>query len=132
MRGKENMKEDKTLKIESMYDYQHDILGIRVVGGYKYKESVELEEGVMLDFNKDNIPIALEILDASKVLNIPNKQCLSNRKNIQMNISISDEIIKVCLEVVVKIHNKEETMSVNSSTINYINAPTMQTELASI
>ncbi|MDR2544582.1 MAG: DUF2283 domain-containing protein [Methanobrevibacter sp.] len=120
---------DKTLQIESMYDHHFDVLGIRVVGGYKYKESIELEEGIILDFDENNVPVALEILDASKVFKIPEKYYLTNRA-ISMNICVSKEIIAVHLKVLVDIHDKKETMPLDLSTINDIDAPIMNTKLA--
>jgi len=70
----------KTLEIESMYDYHSDVLGIKIADDYDYEESTELEEGIILDFDVNGIPVDLEILDASKVLNVPDKQYLFNRK----------------------------------------------------
>lgn len=123
------MKVDETLKIESMYDPHFDVLGIRVVDDYKYKESVELEEGIILDFDENNSPVALEILDASKVLKISKKQFLDKKTCIHMNICISDEVILVKLTVSIEIHNRKASMPIDLSAINNINAPVMQTEL---
>lgn len=124
------MKTDKTLQIESLYDHHFDVLGIRITDDYDYSKSIELEEGIILDFDKNNIPVALEIIDASKVLKISEKQYLENRTYIHMNIQISEEIITVNLTVGIEIHQKSENKSINSSTINNINAPIMKTELA--
>lgn len=126
------MKADETIQIESMYDNHFDVLGIRVVDDYKYKESVELEEGIILDFDENNIPVALEILDASKVLKIPKKQCLDKRTCIHMNICINDEVILVKLTVGIEIHNRKASMPIDLSTINNINAPVMQTDLVTV
>lgn len=124
------MKADKTLQIESMYDHHFDVFGIRLVDDYKYKKSVELEEGIILDFDENNVPVALEILDASKVLKIPKKQYLDKRTCVHMNICINDEVIAVKLTIGIKVHNKKESLPLDLLTINDINAPSMQTELA--
>ena len=126
------MKVNKTLEIESRYNYYFDVLAIKIADPYEYQESIELEEGIILDFDTNNIPVAIEILDASKVLNVPDKQYLSNRKKIKMKISISEKVIEVHLNVNIEIHNKKEIMSFNSLAINDINAPVMETELASV
>jgi uncharacterized protein YuzE len=123
---------NKPIEIESMYDYHFDVFGIRVKDDYKYKESLELEEGIILDFDEDNFPVALEILDASKILKIPDKQYLNNRKSVKMNICITDEIISLEVEVGVIIHHKNDIKILDSSAINDIKAPAMKTELASV
>lgn len=125
------MKTYKTLEIESMYDYHSDVLGIKIADDYDYEESIELEEGIILDFDVDGIPVALEILDASKVLNVPDKQYLFNIKKMYMKICISEKVIEVHFNVNVEIHSKREIMSFDSIAINDINAPIIVTELAS-
>lgn len=124
------MKVDKTLQIESKYDHHFDVLGIRITDDYKYSRSIELEEGIILDFDENNIPVALEILDASKVLKIPKKQYLDNRICVHMNICINKDVISVKLDVGIEIHNKKETMPLESTALNDINAPIMNAELA--
>ena len=76
--GYESVKSDKILQIESIYDRHFDVLGIRVVDDYTYNRSIELQEGIILDFDENNVPVALEILDASKLLKLPNKHYLTN------------------------------------------------------
>lgn len=49
------------------YDESVDILYIRLCEG-DYEESDELTEGVIVDFDKDGKPMAIEILDASKMM----------------------------------------------------------------
>jgi uncharacterized protein YuzE len=53
---------------------------------YEYKESVELDERIILDFDKNDISVALEILDASKIFDVPDKQYLSNKESVNMSI----------------------------------------------
>jgi len=124
------MKSEKSFAIETRYENYFDTLAIRVTEPYKYKESIELEEGIILDFDENNFPVALEVLDASKVLKIPKKQYLNEITCVHMNICISDELIKVKLTVEVEINQKETSMTVNSLAINNINAPVMDAFLA--
>lgn len=49
-----------------MYDESADILGIKATRDFTYHETIELDEGLLLDFDEDNVPTALEIHDASK------------------------------------------------------------------
>ncbi|OQY82147.1 MAG: hypothetical protein B6D41_18575 [Chloroflexi bacterium UTCFX4] len=49
------------------YDESVDIIYIRFREG-DYEESDEVSEGVIVDFDKEGKPMAIEILDASKIL----------------------------------------------------------------
>lgn len=49
------------------YDESVDIIYIRFREG-DYEESDEVSEGVIVDFDKEGKPMAIEILDASKML----------------------------------------------------------------
>lgn len=49
------------------YDESVDIIYIRFREG-DYEESDEVSEGVIVDYDKDGKPMAIEILDASHVL----------------------------------------------------------------
>ena len=68
---------------EYMYDETADILGIKVTRDFIYHETIELDEGLLLDFDENNIPTALEIHDASKRLNVP-KDSLNDLKFFHM------------------------------------------------
>ncbi|MCG3139880.1 MAG: hypothetical protein HDKAJFGB_00800 [Anaerolineae bacterium] len=56
------------MEIRVLFDEQVDILTIRWREG-DYDESDEITEGVIVDFDKAGKPMAIEILDASKILN---------------------------------------------------------------
>ncbi|MDR2624413.1 MAG: DUF2283 domain-containing protein [Methanobrevibacter sp.] len=53
------MNQNKTFEIETEYDYQEDIFDITVKERYDYRTSLELAEGVILDFDENNIPGSL-------------------------------------------------------------------------
>ena len=65
------LKENKTYDAVYKYDIVSDILGIKVNRDFQYDETVEMDDGLLLDFDVDNIPTALEMHDASKRLNVP-------------------------------------------------------------
>ena len=66
---KENIND--SFEVEYKYDYTYDVLAIKVTRPFKYNKTVEMDEGVLLDFDADNVPVSLEILDASKRLDVP-------------------------------------------------------------
>jgi len=55
------------MEIRVLFDEQVDILTIRWREG-DYDESDEITEGVIVDFDKAGKPMAIEILDASKMM----------------------------------------------------------------
>ena len=59
------------------YDSDADILGIKVNHDFSYEETVEMDDGMLLDFDVDNVPVSLEVLDASQRFNLP-KESLNN------------------------------------------------------
>ena len=52
--------------MESWYDTEEDILGIHLKDGIYWK-SVELDNGVVIDINKEGNILGMEIIMASKV-----------------------------------------------------------------
>ncbi|MDR3222423.1 MAG: DUF2283 domain-containing protein [Methanobrevibacter sp.] len=124
-------KNQDNFEIEKCYDYYSDTLGIRVTNEYNYKESIELKEGLILDFNKDNVPVALEMLDASKLLRIK-KSALRNITNIHMKININSDLIRLDLSVTALLRNKPLSATANSMVINEHNIPIADIELATV
>lgn len=120
---------DKRIQVEHSYDPDADALFISKVDDYKYDESVELTNDVYLDFDAEGEASALEILNASKVFGV-NKFSLNNIGPISMTIGVNKELICVKIQIGVLVHNKELTKSLNHSAINDINAPVMNTNLA--
>ena len=113
------------------YEYytDNDILDIYRVKNYKYKTSLELEEGVILDIDKNNIPVSLEILDASEIFKIKDKNLLSNIHELDMKIEVTKEIIRVDVEL--SFNSSKKSFSLKSIILNSIKAPVMQTKLVS-
>jgi len=113
------------------YEYynDNDILDIYRVKDYKYKTSLELEEGVILDIDKNNIPVSLEILDASEVFQIKDKNLLSKIHGIDMKIEVTKEVIMV--DVDLSFNTPKKRFSLKSIILNSIKAPVMQTKLVS-
>ena len=127
----ENMKENinNSFEVDYRYDYAYDVLAIKVNRPFKYNKTVEMDEGVLLDFDDDNIPVSLEILDASKRLNVP-KYSLKKLIDFKMSISVDDRSICVCARFKVMLHNSEQNPILESFTSNYSNIPSMETEFA--
>ena len=124
---KENIND--SFEVDYRYDYTYDVLAIKVTRPFEYEKTVEMDEGVLLDFDVDNIPVSLEILDASKRLNVP-KYSLKNLIDFKMSVSVNDKSICICANFKVMLHNKEQSPILESFTSNYSNIPSMETEFA--
>ncbi|WP_409199657.1 DUF2283 domain-containing protein [Methanobrevibacter sp. DSM 116169] len=122
---------DKNYNIEYRYDVDTDALFINKVKNYNYDESIELESNIILDFDIDGMVCALEILNASKVFNVSNDY-FNNIKNISIKIAVFEKLICLNLSVDVSMNNKKLLKSLDKSTTNDINAPVMETELATV
>ena len=115
---KENIKD--SFEVDYRYDYTYDVLAIKVTRPFKYDKTVEMDEGVLLDFDVDSVPVSLEILDASKRLNVP-KYSLKKLIDFKMSVSVDDKSICICANFKVMLHNKEQSPILESFTSNYSN-----------
>ncbi|MDR2830788.1 MAG: DUF2283 domain-containing protein [Methanobrevibacter sp.] len=114
--------------INYKYDSSADALMIRVPN-YEHEESVSLNNNLIVDFNKDNEFIALEILDASHVLNT-NKHSLQKISNINLRVIVTKDQIFISSIFVLPVRNADVVRETNASAVNDINIPVMETELA--
>ena len=101
-----NIMEIKQIDAEYTYDYDLDIVNIKVKQEYAYDESVDLETGVFLDFDENKFPVNLEILSVSKRINV-DKEFLIN-PNGDVKIIIDSDLIN--LEVCFKNNNEEHLL----------------------
>jgi len=116
------------MKAVTEYYPDKDILFIKVFDGYDYKISLELEEGVILDFDMNNNPVALEILDASEIFKLKDNDLLNHIKKLNINVEVTEKVIRVKVKIEFNVQNK--VSSLKSIVLNTIKVPAMQTELA--
>ena len=125
---RDRMNEKNSYEVEYMYDESADILGIKATRDFAYHETIELDEGLLLDFDEDNVPTALEIHDASKRLNVP-KNSLNELVFFHMKVTVDTK--SICINAIfgVLIHNKENKQELESFTSNNYNIPNMEANL---
>lgn len=121
-------KENNSFKVEYMYDIASDIMGIKVKRNFTYKETIEMNEGILLDFDEENIPVSLELHDASKRFNVP-KNALKNLVFLNMDVNVTEKVIAVNLNIITLIHNKKMEHVIEEYASNYRNIPNIETEL---
>ena len=114
--------------LKYMYDYSSDVFGVKVKNDFIYHETVELEDGVLLDFDKNNVPVSLEIMDASKRFNIP-KSSLNDLKYFNMTVVVDNKFITINVVIGVLIHNNENKQILESFTVNKYGIPNITADL---
>ena len=65
----------------------------------------------------DNVPVSLEIMDASKRFNIP-KSSLNDLKFFNMTVVVDNKFITINVVIGVLIHNNENKQILESFTVN--------------
>lgn len=116
------MNQIKKYDLKYSYDREVDSIHIRIADEYEYNESLEIEEGIILDFSKDDIPVALEILDISELFCI-NKDYFDNIDNINVTIEITSSSISLNLLIEASIQDKVINQPFSTITKNFINVP---------
>ena len=114
--------------LKYMYDYSSDVFGVKVKNDFIYHETVELEDGVLLDFDKNDVPVSLEIMDASKRFNIP-KSSLNDLKFCNMTVVVDNKFITINIVIGVLIHNNENKQILESFTVNKYGIPNITADL---
>ena len=114
--------------LKYMYDYSSDVLGVKVENDFIYHETVELEDGVLLDFDKNDVPVSLEIMDASKRFNIP-KSSLNDLKFFNMTVVVDNKFITINVVIGVLIHNNENKQILELFTVNKYGIPNITADL---
>ena len=118
------MNQVKKFDLKYSYDEKVDSIHIKITDDYEYKESLELEDGIILDFSTDGIPVGLEILDISELFSVE-KECFENIENINMSIGITNFSISLNLSIEVLIKNQIINQPFSTITKNVINIPEM-------
>ncbi|KZX14512.1 hypothetical protein MBCUT_20840 [Methanobrevibacter cuticularis] len=111
------------------YDYKEDILFFQSPTKQKYEFSEFLDKSVVMDFNKNKIPMGLEILNASKVLKAK-KYLLKKINTGDMYIKITEKKIELNIILTIKIHQRPTSIPINVIGDNNYHLPNSQTELA--
>lgn len=114
----------------SKYDANTDALFLKIKKPYFYNESVELANNIMLDFSEDDVPVALEILDASKYFHV--KPFSLRNFNFEMTIDVKKDTIHLEAVLMFLVHQKKENRPVDLLAVNDMNIPAMQTNYEAV
>ncbi len=129
-RGGENVN-NNSFELDYNYDSSCDVLVVKVKRDFTYAKTVEMDEGVLLDFDINNVPISLEILDASKIFKVP-KGSLNNPSSFNMKVCVNEDSIKIDVRMRLLNEYHHENTKLDSLVNNYANIPSMETTLSSV
>ncbi|MCC7558364.1 MAG: DUF2283 domain-containing protein [Methanobacteriaceae archaeon] len=117
---------DKTFKMDKDYDVQNDVLYLRIKDDYKYKESIEIEDNIIVDLDVNYRPVALEIVEATSILDV-SKFSLKKLIKWDMYIKIDEYSIRINASFIVPVRHKKVEKPITAKTMNDINLPNIQT-----
>ena len=122
---------NNSFELDYNYDSSCDVLVVKVKRDFTYAKTVEMDEGVLLDFDINNVPISLEILDASKIFKVP-KGSLNNPSSFNMKVCVNEDSIKIDVRMSLLNEYHHENTKLDSLVNNYANIPSMETTLSSV
>ncbi len=128
---KNKRKTSKEFTMEQDYDYQGDSLLLYINKDYKYKRSIRLADDIILDFNDEDVTVALELLNASKILDVE-KSFLTRQVGLDMHICVGKDRIKLEAEILVLIHEEEIPKPLVEETANNANLAANEAHFAMI
>lgn len=123
------MSENNMQELIYKYDGHADILGVKVNRKFHYGETVEMDEGILLDFDVNKVPVSFEILDASRMFNLP-RDSFENVVFFKMEVCVEEKSISLNAVVCVLLNDIENTQNIASFTSNINNLPNMDVKLA--
>ena len=111
------------------YDALADVLYIYVIDSSDAEEAIELNPNMYLTIDEKDTPSAVELLDASKVLETT-KFSLKRIQKIHLKIFIDKNNISVYCSLRVPVHNNELLKSTSYTIVNDFNLPDIEAKLA--
>jgi uncharacterized protein YuzE len=111
------------------YDALVDVLSVKSNNLIIIEESIELNPNIYLSFDDKGIPVAIEFLDASKLLKV-NKLGLNKIMKIDISININNDNIKVLCKFIIPKHGGNVEKRVNQSISNKEGMQPINIELA--
>lgn len=114
-------------QLKKDYDFESDVLWLSIKDDYRYMESIGIGN-VILDFDENSIPVAVEILDASKVLDV-SKNSLKKDFNVKMDISVDEDLIVIHTQFLLPDQN-QIPVEKDFKTVNDVHLPSGEVGMA--
>lgn len=120
----------ESFKLDYIYDYEYDLVDLTIKNDFKYLKSIEMCKGIILDFDENYCPVAIEMISASKILGI-DKQFLVS-PDIDMLIDVSDDSIKIEIKFTFLVNKIERDISFKQNIANIYGIPSIETLLSTV
>lgn len=109
-------------KISSKYFHKKDYLIITISPKTYRGKEVKLSKNFNLIFNKEGIPLYLEVFNASDILK-GTRFALSHIKNMDILIDVNEKTIITDISIILNNRNKQEKFNFHYETENKENIP---------
>lgn len=91
----------QTIELEEIYDFSSDVINLQSMEGFAFLQTVVVGDGVNVDFDCMGRPVAVELINPSKMLNL--KRNVLDESRLVVSLDVSDSI-SVRVDVVTKIN----------------------------
>ena len=109
-------------KIKYDYDEENDSLFIYSVNNYEYDFSLNASWDILIDFDKNGIPVAFEFLSASKTFDLEKKD-FSGLNEIVITSKIRGNDIIIHIQLVVSVLDDFVNVGIDRTILNVSNLP---------
>lgn len=103
IKGDEEIHSHDRLDFEGLYDLAFDMLDLHTRHGFRHGLTVEMEQGVNIDFDSCGHPVAVEIIRPSKKFGLIGKHFSGSK--IEGSIEITNDVIMIHLELSINQEN---------------------------
>lgn len=113
------------------YDYSDEVDALVIYDkeDYIYDSSIELDQDIILDYDPDGIPVAIELLNTSKIFKVP-KDSLKTIENIQGYAKVTEKSIFVEFTFEVCFNNKKQSCFFDSIKSNNVALPNIEIKIS--
>ena len=104
-------------KLDYSYDALSDALAIDIPSSREYYDTITLDENIVIDIDKNECPLSIEMLNVSKILDIE-KNFL--KKSSLKDLQIYKQEKKIIMKILIAIHTQDigEIKTSNNYSIN--------------
>lgn len=117
--------------VKNEYHKSSDNLNIHILGKYECYQSIEIDENLLIDFNQENVPVSIQLNNASQLLEV-NKQSLKKISTIRIEIITTPEFINLYVNLVLKVKKEDVEKTLESSAANMYEIPANENSFTSL
>lgn len=119
----------KIFKAYYEYNDEVDALFIHNKKDYIYDSSIELDQNTILDYDPEGIPVAIELLNTSKIFKVP-KNSLKAIDNLHVYVNVTEKSISLEVSFEICLDDKKQKYFFDSLKSNSILLPNIELKIA--